>query len=210
EADFKAPVYFADTITPVVDVEQLLDHGRGRVRLSALNQDGKVVCEGIATIKPLAATHGVPPASDDLNWLKQWAKGVTPSIPIKVYDFTDPGSPRRQIFSKTITEELIRATRVLFGGPGPDHLDPLLALGTMAMTSAESAPGHLLLSAKLDEIGGPIQRGDVLTMTATVPPHDQIRRSQKGKGQPIVPIAIEAKNRRGALVLRGQVVKLME
>jgi len=27
---------------------------------------------------------------------------------------------------------------------------------------------------------------------------------------PIVPIAIEAKNRRGALVLRGQVVKLME
>ncbi len=56
----------------------------------------------------------------------------------------------------------------------------------------------------------PIQVGDVLTMTATVPPHDQIRRSQKGKGQPIVPIEIEAANQRGSLVLRGQVIKLME
>ncbi len=210
EADFKAPVYFADTITPVVDVEQLLDHGRGRVRVRALNQDGKLVCEGVATIKPLAATRAATPAGDDLNWLKQWAKDVTPSIPVKVYDFTDPGSPRRQTFSRTISEELIRATRALFGGPGPDHLVPLLALGTMAMTSAESSPGHLLLSATLHEFAGPIQAGDVLTMTASVPPHDQIRRSQKGKGQPIVPIETEATNQRGTMVLRGQVVKLME
>jgi hypothetical protein len=80
----------------------------------------------------------------------------------------------------------------------------------MAMASAESAPGHLLLSAKLIEIGEPIQGGDVLTLTATAPLHDQIRRSQKGKGQPIVPIEIKARNQSGELVLRGQVVKLME
>jgi len=210
EADFKAPVYFYDTITPVVGVEQLLDHGKGRVRVTALNQDGKVVCEGVAVIKPQVPTQAAPPTTDDLPWLKQWAQDVRASTPIKVYDFTDPHSPRQQTFSKTITEELARAMRALFGEVDPSHLSSLLALGTMAMTSAESSPGHLLLSAKLTEIGGPIQAGDVLTMTATVPPHDQIRRSQKGKGQPIVPIEIEAANQHGSLVLRGQVIKLME
>lgn len=210
EADFKAPVYFADTITPVADVEQLLDHGRGRVRVSALNQDGKVVCEGVAVIKPLAPSQSAEARLEDLAWLKQWVQDVTASIPIKVYDFTDPASPRRQTFSKAITEDLVRATRALFGGLDSDQLSSLLALGTMAMTSAESSPGHLLLSAKLTEVGEPIRGGNVLTMTATVPPHDQIRRSQKGKGQPIVPVEIEAANQRGSLVLRGQVVKLME
>jgi citrate lyase beta subunit/acyl dehydratase len=210
EADFKAPVYFADTITPVIDVEQLLDHGRGRVRVSALNQDGKVVCAGTATIKPLAATHAAPAALEDLTWLKGWAQDVTASIPANIHDFTDPRSPRRQTFSKAISEDLVRATRGLFGGVDSDRVSSLLALGTMAMTSAESSPGHLLLSAKLIEIGVPIQSGDVLTMTATVPPHDQIRRSQKGKGQPIVPVEIEVRNQRGTMVLRGQVVKLME
>ena len=91
-----------------------------------------------------------------------------------------------------------------------DHLSPLIALGTMAMASAESAPGHLLLSAKLIEIGEPIRGGDLLTVKATFPPPDQIGRSQKGKGHPIVPVAIEVRDQRGELLTRGRVVKLME
>ena len=211
EAEFKAPVYFFDTLTPVVEVDQLLDHARAKVHMKAVNQDGKTVCEGAATIRLMALTQdAVSPGHGDMTWLKEWARTVSVSIPTKIYDFTDPASPRQQTFSKTITEELVRATRALFGGLNSDHVSRLLALGTMAMASAESAPGHLLLSAKLTEIGEPIQGGDVLTMTATAPLHDQIRRSQKGKGQPIVPIEIKARNQSGELVLRGQVVKLME
>ncbi len=210
EADFKAPVYFGDTITPVLEVAQVLDGGLGKIHIRALNQDGKVVCDGLATVRPMAQTDRGEAKPHDLAWLKGWARDVTASIPATVYDFTDPRSPREQTLSKTVTEDIVRATRAIFGGLGPDHLSPLLALGTMAMASAESVPGHLLLSVKLIEIGEPVRGGDVLTMKATVPPPDQIARSQKGKGQPIVPVAIEVRDRRGELLLRGQVVKLME
>lgn len=209
-ADFKAPVYFGDTITPVVDVLEILEGGRAKVRFSAMNQEGKAVCEGSATLIPQPPTEVVSSPPEELAWLKGWAQDVTASMPATVYDFSDPQSPRQQTFTKTVTEELIRATRALFGELGAEQVKALLALGTMAMTSAESAPGHLLLNAKVVEVGAPIQAGDVLTMTATVPPPDQIRRSQKGKGQPIVPVEIGVTNQRGERVLRGQVVKLME
>lgn len=210
EASFKTPVYFGDTITPVVDVEQVLENGMARVRLSAVNQEGKVVCEGLATITPQAPMDVVPSTPDQLAWLRQWARDVTAAVPAMVYDFTNPQSPRQQTFAKIITEELVRATRVLFSELDSHQVSALLALGTMAMASAESAPGHLLLSVKVTEFGAPVQAGDVLTMTATVPPHDQIRRSQKGKGQPIVPITVVGMNQRGESVLQGEVVKLME
>lgn len=211
EAEFKAPVYFGDTLTPVIEVDQVLDHARAKIQMKAVNQDGKTVCEGLATIRLMALTQdAVSPGHGDLAWFKEWGRSVSASIPTKVCDFTDPASPRQQTFSKAITEELVRATRALFGGLNSDHVSRLLALGAMAMASAESAPGHLLLSVKLTELGEPIQGGDVLTLTATVPPHDQIRRSQKGKGQPIVPVEIKARNQSGELVLHGQVVKLME
>jgi 3-hydroxybutyryl-CoA dehydratase len=212
EADFKAPVYFGDVIAPVIGVEQPLDGRRTTVRLTAVNQEGKVVCEGLATVAVAPATAGLtaPPAPEDLRWLKDWAQDVAPSMPTTVHDFTDPRSPREQVFTKPITEDLVKATRVLFGGPGAEQLGLLLGLGAMAMASAESAPGHVLLTARVFEAGRLTPDGGPLTMTATVPPPDQIRRSQKGRGQPIVPIAIEVRSRQGGLVLRGQVVKLME
>lgn len=210
EADFKAPVYFGDTITPVVDVEEALEAGGAKVRFSAVNQEGRAVCEGHATLIPQPPTEVVPSPPEELIWLKEWAQDVTASVPAAVYDFSDPESPRQQTFVKVVTEELVRATRALFGELGAEQVNALLALGAMAMTSAESAPGHLLLNAKVIELGSPIQTGDVLTMTATVPPPDRIRRSQKGKGQPIVPIEIRVTNQRRERVLHGQVVKLME
>ena len=78
------------------------------------------------------------------------------------------------------------------------------------MTSAESSPGHLLLTARVSHFGLPIEVGDHLSLSATAPPPDQIRRAQKGKGTPIVPIDIAVNNQRGGDVLKGQVVKLME
>jgi citrate lyase beta subunit/acyl dehydratase len=210
EMDFKAPAYFGDTITPAADVQEVPDGGGAQIRLTAVNHDGKIVCEGRATLRPQTPTDAVRATPEEIVWLKAWARDVTASIPATVYDFTDPQSPRQQTFSKTVSQELVRATCALFGELGSQQLSPLLAIGTMAMTSAESSPGHLLLSAKVVESGAPIRAGDVLTTTATAPPHDQIRRSQKGKGQPIVPIDIAVTNSRGEVVLRGQVVKLME
>jgi hypothetical protein len=127
-----------------------------------------------------------------------------------VYDFTNPSSPRQQSFTKAIDVELVKATRALFGPLHPHQVSTLLALGTMAMTSAESSPGHLLLTVRVSHFGLPIEAGDQLSLSATAPPPDQIRRSQKGKGTPIVPIDIAVNNQRGGDILKGQVVKLME
>jgi citrate lyase beta subunit/acyl dehydratase len=210
EFHFRAPVYFGDSITPLAEVQEVLDGGRAVLRLSAINQDGKVVCEGTAALRPEKPGEVRPTAPGDLPWLCQWAHDVTPSVPALVYDFTDPSSPRRQTFTKRITPELVRATHALFGPLYPQQVSTLLALGTMAMTSAESSPGHLLLTARVTRFGGPIEPSDQLSLSATAPPPDQIRRSQKGKGTPIVPIDIAINNQRGAPVLTGQVVKLME
>ncbi|MGH7422700.1 MAG: hypothetical protein ACREJ1_03365, partial [Candidatus Methylomirabilales bacterium] len=174
------------------------------------NQTGKVVCEGTATLRPEKAGEILPTPPAEIAWLRQWAQDVTPSVPPGVYDFTDPASPRHQTFTKTITPELVRATQALFGPLYPHQVSPLLGLGTLAMTSAESSPGHLLLTARVSQFGAPIEPGDQLSMSASAPPPDEIRRSQKGKGPPIVPLDIVITNQRGAAVLTGQVIKLME
>ena len=131
-------------------------------------------------------------------------------MPDVVYDFTDEASPREQTLTKPITEEVVRATRALFGALDPHQLSVLIALGSMAMASAECAPGHLLLSAEASSFGALIEAGDELTMTVRAPEAKDIRRSKKGKGPPIVPLSIEIVNQRGESVLAGQAVKLME
>ena len=210
EIHFRAPVYFGDSITPQAAVEEVTDEGRAVLRLSVVNQEGKVVCEGSVDLKPEKAGQlpALPPA--DLAWLRQWAQDVTPSLPTIVHDFTNPSSPRHQALTKAITPELVRATQALFGPLHPHQASTLLALGAMAMTSAESSPGHLLLTARVSRFGAPIEAGDQLSLSATAPPPDQIRRSQKGKGSPIVPIDVGITNQRGVPVLHAQVVKLME
>jgi acyl dehydratase/citrate lyase beta subunit len=210
EAHFRAPVYFGDTLTPVAEVQEVLQGGRARLRVTAVNQTGKVVCEGTATLRPEKAGEILATIPAEITWLRQWAIDVTPSVPPAVHDFTDRASPRHQTFAKTITPELVRATQALFGPLYPHQMSPLLGLGTLAMTSAESSPGHLLLTARVSQFGAPIEPGDQLSMSASAPPPDQIRRSQKGKGPPIVPLDIVITNQRGATVLTGQVVKLME
>ncbi len=210
EAHFRAPVYFGDSITPLAEVQEILDGGKALLRLSAVNQDGTVVCDGTATLRPEKPGEILPTPPTELAWLKQWAHDVTPSVPATVYDFTDPATARQQTFIKTITPELVRATQALFGPLYPHQVSTLLALGTMAMTSAESSPGHLLLTVRVSELRGPIESREELSLVATAPPTDQIRRSQKGKGTPIVPLDIAVNNQRGVAVLKGQVVKLME
>lgn len=207
---FRAPVAFGDTITPVAYVEEVFGDGRARLRLKALNQSGTLVAEGEVTIKPQSRPEPVVPAPKELPWARQWAADVVPSVPDVIYDFTDPESPRVQTFTKPVSEDLVRATRALFGALDPHQLSALLALGAMAMASAESSPGHLLLSAEVSSFGAPVAQGDELTLTVSAPEPSAIRRSKKGQGPPIVPLSIEVVNQEGREVLAGQVVKLME
>jgi acyl dehydratase len=209
EAHFRAPVYFADSLSPEAEVKEILDGGKAVLGFSVVNQDGKVVCEGTVTLHPEKPGEILSTRPAELQWLRKWAKNVTPRVPSKVYDFTDPVAPREQTFAKPITPELVRATRALFGPVYPHQVSPLLAIGTMAMTSAESSPGHLLLTARVSTLR-PIEAREKLSLVATAPPPDQIRRSQKGKGTPIVPFDIGVNNQRGIAVLKGQVIKLME
>ncbi|MFQ5883272.1 MAG: MaoC family dehydratase [Candidatus Methylomirabilales bacterium] len=210
ETHFRAPVYLGETLTPLAEVQEVREGGQAVVRLSAVNQEGTIVCEGTATVKPEKPGPFLPVPPAELHWLRQWAQEVTPAVPARVYDFTDPAAPRTQTFAKPITPELVRATQALFGPLYPHQLSLLLTLGTMAMASAESAPGHLLLTAQVSQVEGPIEAGDELSLAATAPPPAQIRRSQQGTGTPIVPLDIAVTNQRGAPVLQGQVVKLME
>ena len=207
---FRAPVAFDDTLTSVAYVEEVSDDGRARLALKALNQAGTVVCEGETTIRRQARPEPVVPAPAELPWVRAWADDVAPSVPDVIHDFTNPASPRVQSITKPITDEIVRATRALFGALDLHQLSALLAIGTMAMASAESAPGHLLLSAEVSAFGAPIEAGDDLTVTVTAPEPSDIRRSKKGQGPPIVPLSIEIVNQRGESVLEGQVVKLME
>lgn len=210
---FTAPVRFDDTIVPVFEG---LD-GEGevtKVRLSAVNREGKTVFEAEAVLQPRAPNEPyvpVTPTPSDLYWLMNWVQDVTPSFPKQIYDFTDPQSPRVQSVEKEVSGDLIRATQTLFGTTSPELLSQLLAIGTMAMASAESVPGHLLLGGKNLEFGVSIQEGDRLTATATVPAHDdheQIRRSKDN--MPIIPVTLEVKNQRNEIIFKGQVTKMME
>jgi 3-hydroxybutyryl-CoA dehydratase len=207
---FRAPVAFGDTITPLAHVEEVFEDGRARLSLKAMNQAGVVVSEGEVTIKPQARPEPVVPAPKEIPWARKWAGDVTASVPEVVYDFTDPETPRVQTLTKDVTEEVARATRALFGALDPHQLSALLALGAMAMASAESSPGHLLLSVDVEALSTPTAGGDKLTLTVTAPETKDIRRSKKGKGPPIVPLSIEITNEKGEEVLRGRVVKLME
>ncbi|HET7853046.1 MAG TPA: MaoC family dehydratase [Candidatus Methylomirabilis sp.] len=210
EAHFRAPVYCGDSLTPHIEVQEVSDRGSARLQLTLVNQEGKAVCEGKATLKQekVGEICTTPPA--ELTWLRHWAQDVTPAMPPSVPDFTDPATPRHQTFTKTITPELVRATQALFGPLCSHQLSSLLALETMAMASAESSPGHFLLSARIFSFGGPIEPGDQLSLAATAPPPDQIRRSHERKGAPIVPIDIAVTNQCGVRILHGQVVNLMD
>jgi hypothetical protein len=210
EAHFGAPVYFGDSLTPVAEVQDIQGGGTTVLRVSVVNQDGAVVCEGTATLRPEKPgdLHPTPPA--ELQWLRQWAQDVTPRVPAKIWDFTDPAIPRQQTFTRTITPAMVRATQALFGPLYPHQLSPLLALGTMAVPAAESSPGHLLLTARVLHFSGPIEAGEELSLMVVAPPPDQIRHSQNGKGTPNVPLGITVTKQWGALVLQGQVVKLRD
>jgi acyl dehydratase len=209
-ARFPAPVYFGDTLTPLAKVQKVGEGGQTKLRLRAVNQEGKLVCEGTATLKQDKAGEICTTPPRELSWLRQWAQDATPAVPPIVYDFTDPATPRHQTFTKIITPELVRATLALFGPLYTHQLSPLLALGSMAMASAESSPGHILLSARVLAFGGPIEPGDQLSLTTSASPPDEIRRLQEAKGARIVPIDIAVTNKRGGSVLHGQVVNLMD
>ena len=50
--EFKAPVYFGDTIKASVTISEKLEKGRVKLKCSAINQDGTVVIEGEALVLP--------------------------------------------------------------------------------------------------------------------------------------------------------------
>ena len=53
QVDFKAPVYFGDTVTAVVEVEELIpEKNRAILHTSCRNQEGVIVVEGKATVMP--------------------------------------------------------------------------------------------------------------------------------------------------------------
>lgn len=53
QVDFKAPIYFGDTVTAVVEVEELIpEKNRAILHTYCRNQEGVVVVEGKATVMP--------------------------------------------------------------------------------------------------------------------------------------------------------------
>ena len=53
QVDFKAPVYFGDTVTAVVEVEELIpEKNRAILHTYCRNQEGVIVADGKATVMP--------------------------------------------------------------------------------------------------------------------------------------------------------------
>ena len=53
QVDFKAPVYFGDTVAAVVEVEELIpEKNRAILHTYCRNQEGVIVVEGKATVMP--------------------------------------------------------------------------------------------------------------------------------------------------------------
>lgn len=48
---FLKPVFFGDTITAEVEITELLEKGRARLKTTVVNQDGVVVVDGTALVK---------------------------------------------------------------------------------------------------------------------------------------------------------------
>lgn len=203
EVHFRAPVYFGDSLTPVAEVQETRDGGTAVLRFRAVNQDGAVVCEGMATLRPEKPTDLLPTPPAELQWLRRWAQDMRPAVPAQIHHFRNLAIPRRQTFTKTVSPDLVRATQVLFGPVYSHHLTSLLAIGIMIMASAESTSDHSLLTARVLHFQGPIEAGEELRLVATAPPPDQIRHFEKGKGTPKVPLEIVATNQMGALILQG-------
>ena len=48
---FLKPVFLGDTITAQVEIAELLEKGRARLKTTVVNQDGAVVVDGTALVK---------------------------------------------------------------------------------------------------------------------------------------------------------------
>ncbi|MBP9853540.1 MAG: zinc-binding dehydrogenase [Candidatus Omnitrophica bacterium] len=204
DAKFLAPVRFNDTITPVIDVTSV-DNEKANVKISVINQDGKTVSEIKVLLIESTDSQIIPKINNDS--LKS-AEKVPASIPAVIYDFTDPQSPREQTFKQEITSSYLENVQGSNLITSRDLLSQLAAFKMMAGTSANAVPGHILLNATNVKFGAEIHLGDVLTAKATVPAADQIKLTKDNL--PKVPVTIEITNQNGEMVLKGQVLKLME
>lgn len=203
EVHFRAPVCFGDSLTPLAEVQETWADGKAVLWFRAVNQDGAVVCEGMAILRPEKPADLLPTPPAELQWLRRWARDMRPAVPAQIHHFGNLATPRQHTFTKTISPELVRATQVLFGPLYSHHLTSLLAIGIMMMTSAESTSDRSLLTARVSQFHGPIEVGEELSLVATAPPPDQILHFEKGKGTPSVPLEVVATNQKGALVLQG-------
>lgn len=51
DSRFLKPVFFGDTITAQVEIAELLEKGKARLKTTVINQDGIVVVDGTALVK---------------------------------------------------------------------------------------------------------------------------------------------------------------
>ena len=59
QINFLAPVYFGDTITAVIEVEELMsERNRAILHTYCKNQEGKIVADGKATVMPPGGQQG--------------------------------------------------------------------------------------------------------------------------------------------------------
>jgi 3-hydroxybutyryl-CoA dehydratase len=209
---FTAPVKISDAVIPQIEVIEL-NNGSMRLKIGAVNQDGKPLFEGQVEVKPrVRLEHAVGQTAwtepgQLLRWAQAWARDVKPFEVRPAPDFQvgDHGTYRGDLPESQalhITEETFNAARALFGDANP-HLNELIGIGAVAHTSAIFAPGYILMGARAESFSKPIKVGDTLTAQATV---TDLQTTKSGKT--IIKISIEISNQRGDHVLTGEVTKI--
>ncbi len=207
DVKFIETVKLGQTIVPRFTIGEPDADGRAQVLMRAVSPDGRVHAELRTSISPREAQEPLRSSPEEAARIRQRAAGHKARI-LPVVDFRNPAVPRVQTVTKAVTQENADATVAMFDGISRDLLRQLLVIDAMAKTSFEVAPWHLLLGMRITEAGEPVELGDQLVMTATVPEPKDIKITTAGVPQPI--ITVEVRKATGALVVKGEVTKLLD
>ena len=205
---FITPVRIGDCVIPEIEIARI-DGAEVDLKLSALNQEGTALFEGLAKGKIIRSSPVASLQSRGTlkSWAQRWSHDVEafasrPAPAFKVGDVAKLSGMDADSKALLVTQESLLAYSALFGPSNP-HLHLLVGIGAIAHTSAMFAPGYILLGFKVGDLKRSFKAGDLLVSHAKV---SDVTVTKSAKT--VVKITTDITDDAGASVLLGEVTKI--